>query len=542
MLTRLSAEELDGELARRNPVADRDPHNPAHSPAATALLRRILEMTDAAAAEVVASEAAALLAPSNRRPPLGRLQGARPARRLVAALVALALVAGGASAIALSATGRAIPHRTTTRWLPARPLTAAGPTRHQAEQASGWRLVGDIVPAGWKLGTPGPGPGAITCPTTSVCYVIGDTATSASGPSVLGGLYVSTDGASSWSVLALPAGFRFTSDLTCVSARTCAAGGTDDGTPVLGETTDGGHRWTVTATGGAGALVHLTCVSASDCMGVSIAAPQAAALVDATRTPRPLDERFVRTTDGGNSWTATALPATVRFTGLQCPSAADCVAVGYPADTGSTTPEGVVLWTDDAGRSWHPGTLPSGVGFSGAGGLSCGGPADCMAIATVAVPNPSRCSTFMQRARTASVTAPTSFSCTSGATVWVSTMLATTDGGATWRQRPLPASVPQPHLDDVACAGVGACWAGGTEAVPRAKTQSSSVVVGTADGGATWTRATVSVPSGGPNDQGGDAYMAVGSIACPSTTVCVALGVVDQGASFAPVYRLVAAP
>lgn len=576
MLKRWSAENLDRELARRNPVPDSHVGGAAHTSAATALLRHILELADGTSpagaashddAGVAISAATDAAAPGATGAGTGAATGeeragrggdrarrlrqlpltvgtAHPLRVVATGLAVLAVVAGGISAI-VSVTGSRIPHRTTTTWLASRPLTvhaSSATAGADVRASSSWKLVGDIVPAGWKLGTPGPGPGMVTCPTTAVCYVTGDTSTSPSGPSVLGGLYVSTNGASSWSVLALPKGFTFTSELTCVTALACAAGGMEDGTPVLAETRDGGHRWTVTTTGDAGGLVHLTCMSTSECTALSLPPSVIQAIADGTSTPRPFDELFVRTTDGGERWRTTVLPATVHFSALQCTTDATCVTIGYPAGTSGGSPHGVALWTDDAGLRWEHGSLPAGVGFSGISALACRKPAYCMAVGTVAIPNPSRCTTALQASNPATVTPPTAFSCTSEVTAWVSTMLTTEDGGATWQEKPLPSSVPQPHLDDVACPGPMTCWAGGTEAAPRGKTLGSSVLLGTADGGATWTAATVAVPQGAPNDQGGDAYLAVGSISCPSAAVCVALGVVDQGTKFAPVYRMDVAP
>lgn len=566
MLTRWSADALDRELARLNPVPGRDLGDAAHSPAATTLLRHIFDLADANAGVTGDAERALLAgtAPEDAgtvtavpfgaptRPAVGRGRarggGSRPVRAMTAIAALVALVAGVSAAVVATAGRPTVPHRRTTRWLAARPLaadsatTAGGRTTLSPMASSSWKLVGDLVPAGWKLGTPGPGPGMVTCPTAAVCYVTGDTATSASGPSVLGGLYVSTNGAATWSVLALPPAVTLSSALTCVTALVCAAGGLEDGTTVFVETSDGGHRWTVTTTGGGGGLVHLSCVSAARCMALSAAPSAVASLVGGTATPMPLQERFVKTSNGGSSWTATALPATVSFSGLQCTSVVRCIAIGSPVDTRAAAPRGVALWTDDGGAHWQRADLPSGVGFDELSSLSCSEGAVCMAVGAVSIANPSPCSSIAQTLQTASGSAPTASSCSTGATVVVSTLIATANGGTTWQVKPIPSTVPQPQLDDVACATPSVCWAAGTEAVPRGETQGSSVLLGTADGGGTWTVDTVAVPANARNDQGGDAYMAVGSISCPTATVCVGLGVVDQGAEFAPVYRMEATP
>lgn len=560
MLTRWSAEALDRELARLNPVPGRDLGEAAHSPAATALLRHIFDLADGwdseragapivdAAPEHAVPEQTAPEPAAHGRHRWAGHGGSRPVRGMATALALVALVAGGAVTVVATVGHPTVPHRSTTRWLAARPLVAGSATMAGNRAATGpnaassWKLVGDLVPAGWKLGTPGPGPGMVTCPTTAVCYVTGDTATSASGPSVLGGLYVSTNGASTWSVLALPPAVTLSSELTCVSALVCAAGGLEGGTTVFVETRDGGHRWTVTTTGAGGGLVQLSCVSAARCMALSVTASAVGPLIGGAAAPMPLQEQFVRTSNGGSSWTATALPATVLFSSLQCTSVTRCIAIGAPVDTRLAPPHGIALWTGDGGARWQRASLPAGVGFDELSSLSCSGSEDCMAVGAVTVANPSPCSSAAQSLQTASGTDPAAASCSTGATVVVSTMIATADGGRTWQVKPVPSTVPEPQLDDVACATPSVCWAAGTEAVARGETLGSSVLLGTADAGGTWTVDTVAVPANARNDQGGDAYMAVGSISCPSATVCVGLGVVDQGAEFAPVYRMEAAP
>ncbi len=558
MLTRRSADAIERELARRNPVFERDLGDAAHLPAATALLRDIFELADAARSTPEAPEApegsgvgagatgTEGAGPPRPRWPAGR--GSAHGARQVATVVAVAAVAaGGTSGVVLFLTRPAVPERTTTAWLASRPLAADARSvaREPAAGASPWQLASHIVPTGWKLGTPGPGPGAVTCPTTAVCYVTGgEAAASPVRSAVSGGLYVSTDGASSWSVLALPRGFTFTSELACASALACAAGGTEDGAAVFAETQDGGHRWTVTTTGAAGALVDLTCRSADRCTALSVPAPAAPATAGGTPAPAPAApvEHFVQTTDGGATWTLTALPAKVTFGALACATATRCVVLGHPAATTGAAPGGIALWTDDGGRRWHRGTLPAGVGIGAPSGLACSGPVRCMAVATVAAHDPSPCTAGGQHGTTGTVPAPTALSCAAAATTSVSTTLTTADGGATWRLAPLPVSLPQPHLDAVACAGPLTCWAAGTAAASASGTPGSSVMVGTTNGGATWAVASVTVPGTAPGVRGDDTSTAVGSISCPSASVCVALGAVDQGAAIAPVYRMDAAP
>jgi hypothetical protein len=134
------------------------------------------------------------------------------------------------------------------------------------------------------------------------------------------------------------------------------------------------------------------------------------------------------------------------------------------------------------------------------------------------------------------------FSCNSGGQSLVSDIASTTDGGLTWTPDTLPADVPQPQISGLSCPTDNQCWATGSEAVPQqignTYNGGSSMVLGTTDGGSTWSKVTFSVPSNAPNFDG-QSYLSIGGIDCPSAGVCVALGVTAQGSPSAPVYSLV---
>ena len=118
---------------------------------------------------------------------------------------------------------------------------------------------------------------------------------------------------------------------------------------------------------------------------------------------------------------------------------------------------------------------------------------------------------------------------------------STTDGGLTWVPDALPTSVPEPHISDLSCPTENQCWAAGSQAVsPQVGTSygESQVLLGTTDGGSTWSTVTFSVPAAVPSGEL-DAYLSMGSIACPSAGVCVALGSGDQGTTSVPSYSLV---
>ena len=134
-----------------------------------------------------------------------------------------------------------------------------------------------------------------------------------------------------------------------------------------------------------------------------------------------------------------------------------------------------------------------------------------------------------------------SFSCSSGQTL-ISDIASSSNGGLTWTPDPLPADVPQPQLSGLSCPTDKECWAAGSDAVPEqiGNTQNggSSVLLGTTDGGLSWSKVTFSVPTNAPNDYG-QSYLSIGSIACPSANVCLAQGSTAQSSPSAPLYSLV---
>jgi hypothetical protein len=463
----------------------------------------------------------------------------RRRRLLVTSAAAAVLLAVGLSAA--FGGGGSISGPVTTPWRAAHALPSAESVASPRGPAGSWQLVGDIVRTGWQLNTTGPAPGFLTCPTASACYVTGDGTTSDTGPADFDSLYVSNDGGSSWAVLALPGGFSFTAPLSCSGAVVCAGGGVLNGEPVFITTADGGHQWTVLPLSISGELVKLVCVSASTCNGIAAPASVATAIVadgDPTAQQTNADETFVRSTNGGQTWTTSSLGANDFVVSLACPTATNCRAIGYSLSAPQVSGDfsGFVLATSDGGTSWHNGVLPPSFGFGYLSTLSCADLAHCMASGLVVAPNPYQCGVSSEPI------GASGSGCSSGATEEVTGIVTTTDGGATWQLHSLPADVPLPQLFAVSCSSASTCWVAGEEAVPQGNNGGSAVVLGTTDGGTTWAKVTFTIPPGAPNDVGGDAYMEVGSISCPGTPGCLALGVSDQGSKTTPVYSDVASP
>jgi hypothetical protein len=109
----------------------------------------------------------------------------------------------------------------------------------------------------------------------------------------------------------------------------------------------------------------------------------------------------------------------------------------------------------------------------------------------------------------------------------------------------LPSDTPQPLLTGIDCPSSNECWASGSAAlyqhVGRLADQGndggSSVLLGTTDGGTTWSRVVFSVPRGAPNFEG-QSFLSTASISCPTTDDCAANGSGAQSAPSAPMYTL----
>ena len=340
--------------------------------------------------------------------------GPRRARRrggLVAPSLA-ALVAGLAVVLAVASgvlSGPSLPKGSfTTPWSPSVPAsTAPGPGSGSAAP-DGFRLASYVTGgAHWSLNE---GPAGlfniVTCPTTSACYM---TLTTPRPPSQVptssiytladgrsSAFYFSGDGGSSWARLPLPSGLTLSSAQTCPSPDVCVAaavldarivGGQLSGKTVLVSTVDGGHRWSVVPVPFSG-LFLLSCTSARVCNGVTTSAAH--------------EERLVRTTNGGATWSVTlTLPASSEVYALSCPRPDDCVATGaHGGETasqalkkvvvvvhngrlyrvGTSVPSDFAMFSNDGGARWAQGHMEGTPAAGLLSAVSCASAVDCTAV------------------------------------------------------------------------------------------------------------------------------------------------------------------
>jgi hypothetical protein len=391
-----------------------------------------------------------------------------------------------------------------------------------------WQLVSLVVNQGWQVDTSGPPPGQLTCPTATACYALAVRYASPKGGTKPGpaSLYTSSDLGTTWSVLPMPTNFLPTSHLSCPTDQVCAVGGTQGGQPAFAVTIDGGHQWGVVSMSDTDSLRDVVCRSAQVCVGVL-----------GSSGPTNTNSSIARTEDGGASWTPASVPITGTIVSLSCPTDHVCVAVGYPGVLRGPAATGFVLRSDDGGQSWTTGSLPQNFGFAPPlTAVSCADASNCMAIGDTSIANPMRC-----QGTPPEVTPPPGYnSCSTALTTLVSTVVTSADGGATWQLRPLPPDIPNPQLFSLSCASATVCWASGQEAVPQVignvHDDGSPVMLGTTDGGVSWSKATFAIPADAPNYLG-QSYLGIGEITCPTTSACLAIGGAAQSAPSTPIYR-----
>lgn len=388
-------------------------------------------------------------------------------------------------------------------------------TAHRSVRAGGshlvkWQLTAALSPTQFQLGTGNPSGGIseINCGGGTTCFL--STFYGVGGnTSLSGSTYVSHDGGATWQPVTLPAGVAVATPVTCVSATWCAVGGglLDPATgdpaaekemrdPELLVTSDGGATWAVHAVPvppdvqqlpAYGSLPAETTywpaiVDAVDCTAVDVCNLVAHVLNNNAQssgiTPDTLV--FLRTTDGGSTWSQTDLPERTPEAGyevkvpdgdqasLACPTASSCVDV---STLGGFTGSVVDAWrSSDGGASWMESQVP---GIESAfPGVSCPDLGDC----------------------------------------WITTgtaALHSSDGGATWTSVPLPSvagveGVPDLGWESISCTSATCVIAG-----PGIET--------TSDGGRTWIPATL--PTGVGDVQ---------SISCQASGSCIALATPTQ--------------
>jgi photosystem II stability/assembly factor-like uncharacterized protein len=242
--------------------------------------------------------------------------------------------------------------------------------------------------------------------------------------------------------------------VSCPTDSVClAAGQSQPKTGFMLRSGDGGTAWTeAPLPTGTGPLTAISCPVVSTCVAVGGTAA-------------------VATTSSGLQWSAVHV-GSGSLTTVTCTSASACVAGGStPSKSGCA--DGSVYITTDAGQHWK--SMPQ----------------HCFTPTSIACPSSSRCEAV---------------GFTSDGSNQFGEILASRDGGAHW-QLQMKLSDAGSAMSGVTCQSASVC-----EAVGASR---SEPILGTLNGGATWTGQTL------PSGDGGVRLAAVG---CGSLLVCQAVG------------------
>jgi photosystem II stability/assembly factor-like uncharacterized protein len=261
-----------------------------------------------------------------------------------------------------------------------------------------------------------------------------------------------TDAGAHWTVVASPPNVFDLTGAACWSATRCLVVGSGNGDAgAIYRTSDGGLTWrTLPAVLPGGLFFAISCASRDMCIATGNSGG------------------VFSTTDGGRTWNGRFLPDANLINGIDCVSTTVCEAVGYNGGNGVFA---LALRTTDGAKTWTSQVLPTTVQFPTA----------------VACPSSTACTAVGQ-------------STIKGGSVQRGVIAATTDAGTTWHRQRVPDGYT--YLSAIACPQVGVCETSGYG--PRS-------VLGTVDGGSTWT------PQG---PAGGLLY----GIDCATPSICVAVG------------------
>ena len=414
------------------------------------------------------------LAPTPGFPSLRSKLGSRRGRWVTAVAAAL-LIAGIVAPLATSGRPSESPS--------AVPFPGAG-------VPAPWKLAGYISQPAWAVQSAGGSdPYDLTCPGSTICYTTGPSAPTPSGPTTTppqSVVELTHDGGATWQQSLVPSAGVALSSVTCPAIDTCMVAGnpleSSTGDEAMFTTVDGGGTWASSSIPGRSDSTPL----------LSCSTPQMCVVLASEPGPGGLGIQYVSyvTTDGGVDWASSNLPGTFRAYRLVCSASGRCLATGQRPSSYAITNvsedrgSGAVIYSTDGGATWTPGSVPPG-GVIAA--VSCADTTHCMALEN-----------------------------NIGTDQATSQVLMTDDGGEDWSALPSN-DLAQLNLGAISCPTVTNCWVSGATG-PRGANQTDDhgVILGTEDGGQTWTSEPV------PTVQNATLRY-VGAMACPAVATCLAL-------------------
>jgi len=369
-----------------------------------------------------------------------------------------------------------------------------------------WSLAGYISQPGWQASSAsGPLPTTqqftlqLTCPTLATCYSSGTNFQN--HEKTQGVISVTHNGGANWRQSLAPGDGTYFYGFSCPTANTCMAAGDVPNSkthPSLYTTTNGGESWTSLPMPGLNELpIFLSCATALKCATIGL-----------LQTPTAPTPTSYFTANGGQSWEPSALPPSFFPSGndqpaLDCFPNGHCVAAGTsgsgPLGQGSAS----MIYSTDDGATWVSASVPPMTATSGL--MSCSDDNHCLSIESSNDSN--------------------GYQIASGE-------LVTNDGGLTWSMIPatelasLSASVPM-SFDSITCPTTTDCWAtthliesecnGTCPYVPD-----QAVMMATSDGGLTWKTEQLPLPPSASLQ-----YVSDYPVYCVSATDCRAVGTLE---------------
>ena len=353
---------------------------------------------------------------------------------------------------------------------------------------------------------------SVSCaPTGTQCWAVGNLKSS-QYDTTTGVVFATTNG-SSWATQQLPNGVNSLAGVDCFNAPQCfAVGGASyapsDVTDILytpngGISSDGGSTWFFQSQ--VGSITGVSCPTATDCWAVGNDSFGAAFIV--------------ATTNAGATWSPQIIPSGgnfVHLSGISCANTQSCIVVGTVYHVSTSTYNGAIFATSDGGANWtnEDGAVPSGT--TGLSAVACPTASDCFATGSTAVgigiigtkdggSSWTALTTFQGKNLTG-IACPNSTNCWTTGQTLLGPIMNTTDGGSTWSvQGPPLFSISS--LNGVSCTSVQICLAVGTQF-------SGAAIVSTTNGGSTWS--PQSLPLG---------LSSMNAISCiPGTANCWAVG------------------
>ena len=332
---------------------------------------------------------------------------------------------------------------------------------------------------------------AVDCVGASRCWAVGSTVGGAGAPNGAA-VIATTDGGASWKAQVIPPVAGYLSGIACTDDTHCTAVGqssqSSTGLAVIITTIDGGTVWApVAVPAGVDDLTAITCRHDGRCMAVGTAAAGPVALFS---------------TSSGTSW-AQAGPLPAGLTGptaISCTDDQNCWVTGHSV-TDLNHVAGSLALSTDGGVSWATVAIPAGIGDLN--GISC-------------LIGPATGSGAFPTTTTTTTTAPASSSTATpaaGAPTSSSTASSTTTTAPTTTSTTTPAASPPTTAPPVGVPGIRCTAVGTTAGTLIGSRIGHGLLLSTANGGATWTSASVTTSAASLAD-----------VSCPAIGTCIAAG------------------